>query len=98
MDLRPAQSRILLRNEPRFRAIEPWMLHGFVNRNVAERMDKLPVAKGEGQVIEQRARARRTAQSHGRFGRALAIPILLAAFTGARQAEAGTQGVGGLIE
>jgi integrase len=62
--------------------------HGFASRNVAENMDKLPAAEGEGQVFEQNvltpAELRRlidaTVDPWG-------MPIMFAAFTGARQAE-----------
>jgi integrase len=62
--------------------------HGFASRNAAADMDKLPAAEGEGQVIEQNvltpAELRKLLDS---TVDPWAMPIMLAAYTGARQAE-----------
>jgi integrase len=62
--------------------------HGFATRNVAQDMAKLPAREGEGQVIEQNV------LTPGELRRLVdasvdpwAMPIMLAAYTGARQAE-----------
>jgi integrase len=62
--------------------------HGFMSRNVAEGMDKLPAAEGEGGVIDQNvltpAELRKLIDA---TTDPWSMPIMLAAFTGARQAE-----------
>jgi integrase len=62
--------------------------HGFTSRNVAEGMDKLPAAEGEGGVIDQNVLT--PAELRKVIDSAIdpwAMPVMLAAFTGARQAE-----------
>jgi integrase len=63
--------------------------HNLATRNVAERMEKLPVAEGESRVIEQNV------LTPGEIRKVLAaatdphrVPIALAVYTGMRQAEA----------
>lgn len=62
--------------------------HGFSSRNVAADMDKLPAAEGGGQVIEQNvltpAELRKLLDA---AADPWGVPIMFAAFTGARQAE-----------
>lgn len=62
--------------------------HGFASRNVAADMAKLPAREGEGQVIEQNvltpAELRRLVDA---TVDPWTMPIMLAAYTGARQAE-----------
>jgi integrase len=62
--------------------------HGFASRNAAIDMDKLPAAEGEGGVIESNV------LNPGELRKLIdaavdpwALPIMFAAFTGARQAE-----------
>ena len=62
--------------------------HGFASRNAAELMDKLPIAEGESRAVEQNVLA--PAELDAIFAAAVdpyRVPIMLAAFTGARQAE-----------
>jgi integrase len=62
--------------------------HGFMSRNVAEGMDKLPAAEGEGGAIDQNVLT--PPELRKLIDAAVdpwAMPIMLAAFTGARQAE-----------
>jgi integrase len=62
--------------------------HGFMSRNVAGGMDKLPAAEGEGAVIDQNVLT--PAELRKLIDAAVdpwSMPIMLAAFTGARQAE-----------
>jgi integrase len=62
--------------------------HGFTSRNAAAEMDKLPLAVGEGGVIEGNVLT--PAELRKLIDAAVepwAMPIMLAAFTGARQAE-----------
>jgi integrase len=62
--------------------------HGFMGRNVAEEMDKLPAAEGEGAVIESNVL---TLGELRKVSEAAVdpwtMPIMIAALTGARQAE-----------
>jgi integrase len=62
--------------------------HGFASRNAAIDMDKLPAAEGEGGIIESNV------LNPGELRKLIdaavdpwALPIMFAAFTGARQAE-----------
>ena len=62
--------------------------HDLVNKNPAERLEKLPVAAGEGRVIEQNVLTPAELQSVIAATRdPHRVPIMFAAYTGARQAE-----------
>jgi hypothetical protein len=62
--------------------------HGLMSRNVAQGLAKLPAAEGEGGVVDQNVLT--PAELRKLIAAAVdpwGMPIMLAAFTGARQAE-----------